>query len=192
MTLLRRAPREVYRVYSEEEYLDGAGSELGAGLERASAGERDFHRAAGVAMLVGVTGIVGAIVVLNSAWAHTSAGGGPEKLMAAARPRVMRSPLTASQVAPSRAVVVRPSETTHPPVRRTWHHHGGSGLHPPIHRSTRLRGSVAIVVDYVPVPRSSPAGPAAADAPVGSSAASAPAEAPSAPPEKRPEFGFER
>ena len=28
MTLLRRRPREVYRVYSEDEYLDGAGSEL--------------------------------------------------------------------------------------------------------------------------------------------------------------------
>ncbi len=32
MTLLRPRSREVYRVYSEEEYLDGAGSELtGAG-----------------------------------------------------------------------------------------------------------------------------------------------------------------
>jgi len=32
VTLLRRRPREIYRVYSEEEYLNGAGSELeGAG-----------------------------------------------------------------------------------------------------------------------------------------------------------------
>jgi hypothetical protein len=29
MTLLRRRPREVYRVYSEEEYLGGAGTQLG-------------------------------------------------------------------------------------------------------------------------------------------------------------------
>jgi hypothetical protein len=33
MTLLRRRPREVYRVYSEEEYLGGAGTQLGGVAE---------------------------------------------------------------------------------------------------------------------------------------------------------------
>jgi hypothetical protein len=41
MTLLRRRPREVYRVYSEEEYLDGAGSGL-AGVAEWHAGEPEL------------------------------------------------------------------------------------------------------------------------------------------------------
>jgi hypothetical protein len=39
MTFLHRRPREVYRVYSEEEYLDGAGSELSSIGDESSLGE---------------------------------------------------------------------------------------------------------------------------------------------------------
>jgi hypothetical protein len=191
VTLLRRAPREIYRVYSEEEYLSGAVAELGAGTELTSGGERHFHRAAGVTMLVGATGAVGAIVVLNSAWVHTGVGRGPERMMAVAHAKVARSPVVADPpVAPARASVFRASGTTRPLVRRARHWSERSGLHPLIRRSTPPRGSVAIAADHVPVPRSTP---------VGASAAGAPAEAPPArpqtrpaSPEKQPEFGFER
>jgi len=39
MTLLRRRPREVYRVYSEEEYLNGAGSDIATAGGEWSLGE---------------------------------------------------------------------------------------------------------------------------------------------------------
>jgi hypothetical protein len=44
MTLLRRRPREVYRVYSEEEYLGGAGTELGS-IAEWPVGESELERA---------------------------------------------------------------------------------------------------------------------------------------------------
>jgi hypothetical protein len=201
MTLLRRRPREIYRVYSEEEYLGGAGSELGAGTESASAGTHRLHRIVGVAVLVGATGMVGAVVALNSGWAHTSAGRGAEKLLAVTRSRVVRSPVvTASHGAPSQPVAVRQSKATHPLLRRAWHHHhGGSGLRPLIHLSAQPRKSVAIVADYVPRPPSDEASGTSAEAPGASvstqagtttAAVSAPPAHPA--PETRAEFGFER
>jgi hypothetical protein len=187
MTRLRRAPREIYRVYSEEEYLSGAGTELGAESELASAGERHFHRAAGVTMLVGVAGAVGAIVVLNGAWVRASAGGGPEGLLAGVHSGVTRIPVVAAPpTATLPPAVFHPEGKTRPTIRRARQRPGSSGLHPPISRSARPRGNVAVAVDYVPVPGSTP---------MVSSAAGAPPEAPparAATPEKRPEFGFER
>ena len=101
--LLRRRPREVYRVYSEEEYLNGAGSGL-AGIgewpvtewplveaphdeppvgeaplsvepaRQGAGGEHRLHRITGVAMLAGAMGTVGGVVFLNVARAHGGAG----------------------------------------------------------------------------------------------------------------------
>ena len=86
--LVRRRPREVYRVYSEEEYLNGAGSELRAVRRAAVDGERPASatsRARGRRDDAGWEpwASVGGVVVLNVARAHTSAGRGPEKLVAA-------------------------------------------------------------------------------------------------------------
>jgi hypothetical protein len=73
MTLLRRAPREVYRVYSEEEYL-AAGEDQLASAERwqrsltisPDDGERRLRRAAAAALLFGTVSVVGGVLVLNS------------------------------------------------------------------------------------------------------------------------------
>jgi hypothetical protein len=65
MTLLRRAHREVYRVYSEEEFFacvdhDGRSERAGA------AGERRMHRVAGVTVLLAATGAVGGLIAVTS------------------------------------------------------------------------------------------------------------------------------
>jgi hypothetical protein len=66
MTLLRRAPREVYRVYSEAEFFDGAaGVEVFAPATATGAGERRLRRLAGAAMLAGAVGTMGGAVVLT-------------------------------------------------------------------------------------------------------------------------------
>jgi hypothetical protein len=65
MTLLRRAPREVYRVYSEAEFFDGAaGMELFTPASGSGAGERRLRRLAGAALLAGAVGTMGGAVVL--------------------------------------------------------------------------------------------------------------------------------
>jgi hypothetical protein len=90
MTLLRRAPREVYRVYSEAEFFDGpAGTELFAPTRGSRAGERRLRRLAGAAMLAGAVGAIGGAVVLaGSRPARGSArraGNGAAQALARAR-----------------------------------------------------------------------------------------------------------
>src|SRR5580704_6574500 len=64
--LLRRAPREVYRVYSEDEFFDGAtNEELFEPVAPAGTGERRLRRLAGAAMLVGAVGTVGGVIAIN-------------------------------------------------------------------------------------------------------------------------------
>jgi hypothetical protein len=67
MTPLRRAPREVYRVYTEEEFFDGGmDEEPFASAISVGTGERRLRRLAGAALLVGAVGAVGGIVVATS------------------------------------------------------------------------------------------------------------------------------
>ncbi len=76
--LPRRAPREVYRVYDEDEFLDGAGDgeffepvepvepvKLAEPAASAGTGERRLRRLAGAAMLVGAVGTVGGAIAIN-------------------------------------------------------------------------------------------------------------------------------
>jgi len=66
MTLLRRAPREVYRVYEEDEFFADAVHEERFGSTISDAGEGRVRRIAGAAMLLGAVGVVGGLVVVNS------------------------------------------------------------------------------------------------------------------------------
>jgi hypothetical protein len=158
MTLLRRRPREVYRVYTEDEYLNGAGLEVGAELEvaagdgwpapvgpaRKCGGERRLRRAAGVAMLAGAVGTVGGVVVMTGSRAHSGAGRRPGSLVASMRSsRVVRSPAVAGTSAPPWPAVASPGKATHSRVVRAGRRsavgdtrprgerHGGSDTRPP-------------------------------------------------------------
>jgi hypothetical protein len=206
MTLLRRRPREVYRVYTEDEYLDGAGLELGAGPQvtavgewsvpvgpaRKAGGERRLRRVAGVAMLAGAVGTVGGLVVMTSARAHNGAGRRPGSLVAATRSsRIVRAS------APSWPVPAHRSEATRSRVAWAGRRRGKSGPRRPLHPLTRLParpiGSVATVVDYVS--RSSSAETPASTAAAGETTAtdvSPSAAIPRSTAGKQAEFGFER
>jgi hypothetical protein len=74
MTFLGRRSSEVYRVYSQDEFLDGAAQDFLDGRERgradadervAGSSERRFRRLAGAAMLAGAVGTVGGVVAMN-------------------------------------------------------------------------------------------------------------------------------
>jgi hypothetical protein len=117
MTLLARAPREVYRVYSEEEFFgeDGLrGGVAGAGLFELvgspGTGERRLRRLAGVAALAGAVGAVGATFAATGPWPAAGAG----------RSAVADSHATALMRIAARASMLgarRPGEAA-PPVRR--------------------------------------------------------------------------
>jgi hypothetical protein len=72
ITLPRRAPREVYRVYTENDYLAGVDGPLLESLFPADAQHR-LRRVASAAMLVGAFGAVGVVLVLNSSSPSASA-----------------------------------------------------------------------------------------------------------------------
>lgn len=65
MKLLGAAPREVYRLYSEDAFLTGADDPAWAERAQAAPGGRAV-RAAGAAGLVGVLTTVGALIVVNA------------------------------------------------------------------------------------------------------------------------------
>ena len=221
MMLLRRRPREVYRVYSEEEYLNGAGSEPAMVLAeewpvavepaRNGAGERRLRRVAGMAMLAGAVGTVGGVVAANNPWAHRGAGRRPGSLVAATRAsRIVRSISDPASAPPPSPTLARTSGTTRSraarrrgasptlPGRLPTHLHarqrGGSDIRP--------RGGVAIVVEDsldAPAGGSTAPSPSAGETTVAASSAdeattpvSANAATARAGTGTQAEFGFER
>lgn len=66
MTLLRRAPREVYRVYSEAEFLANPLCDERMWRVDATAGVRRLNRIAGATVLVAAVGAVGALIAWTS------------------------------------------------------------------------------------------------------------------------------
>jgi hypothetical protein len=72
MALLRRAPREVYRVFSETDFLaEGDAGELFERVTTDAGGSPPLHRIAGVAMLVGVVAAVGAMLIMHGPQVQT-------------------------------------------------------------------------------------------------------------------------
>jgi hypothetical protein len=137
-------------VYSEEEYLNGAGEEpamvdespVAAEPGCKPAAERRLRRAAGVAVLAGAVGAVGGVIAANISRAHRGAGRRPGSLVADMRSsRVVRSPvLTVSRAVPSSPVVTRSAKVTRSHVARVRRRYevatahlsaGGSDTHPP-------------------------------------------------------------
>lgn len=215
--LLRRRPREVYRVYSEEEYLNGAGSELASIDEwqlgetpvgesplsietgrQGAGGAHRLHRMVGVAMLAAAMGTVGGVVFLNVARAHGGTGARGSFLAATRSSRVARSSAVddaQARVASSRPVVVRSVKTI--PGSRVAHARWSLGrprrsnhlLTHDHNPPVRRLTDVASLADYVPPhPSSGEAAPAQVST---TTASVAPAPTRLAL-EKRSEFGFER
>jgi hypothetical protein len=72
MALLRRAPREVYRVFDESDFLaGGAPGEEWEPVSTEAGGSRRFHRIAGAAMFAGAVAAMGAVLVLHRPASHT-------------------------------------------------------------------------------------------------------------------------
>ena len=79
MMRVRRAPREVYRVYSEEEFFEG--DELLAGgvadehdVRSARGADQRWHTAAGVTIAAAAIGAIGGVVALT--WVASAPRGG--------------------------------------------------------------------------------------------------------------------
>lgn len=195
MTLLRRRRRAVYRVYTEEQYLNGEERSNDAreylddaGLQLATHGDeargRRLHRVSGVAMLAGAAVTVGGVVVLNGARTHMRAGRAPGKAVAAARPRVVPpSAIADARVAPFRPPAVHRTVARRSHARSLGRRRARPASHALVPRASLLREHAAVPVAYVSRP--TPSEPVVADAP----AAALPARSA---PARRAEFGFER
>jgi hypothetical protein len=81
MTLLRRAPREVYRVYAEDEFFAGPGLDERWEADACGPESRRLHRAAGATMLLAAVGALGGLITVTSlsstARARRQVGSGP-------------------------------------------------------------------------------------------------------------------
>lgn len=112
MTLLRRAPREVYRVYSEEEFFaETTPHAEDAGAVSPGGNERQLQRLAGATVLLVTVGVVGGMIVVASVSSPASRRRGGARSSAASRfpppagDRVARMQAsTGMPVAPARRV----------------------------------------------------------------------------------------
>lgn len=66
MTLIRRAPREVYRVYAEHEFLADALCDEPLRTRGEAAGRRRLHGVAGATVLIATAGALGGVLALES------------------------------------------------------------------------------------------------------------------------------
>jgi len=106
MAILRRVPRQMYRVYSAEEFADaGMMTDWDGASAREVSRERRFRRLAGAAALTGAVGTVGGAIAFASVGSRSvglpiAASGTPQ--VRAAGPPVSPAPL-ADSVQPTRA-----------------------------------------------------------------------------------------
>lgn len=195
MTLLRRAPREVYRVYAEDEFFDGPGLEKCFEASRSRTDGR-LRRFAGVTMLLAAAGTVGGMVA-NTSMSSTGngrrAGAGllaGASLLGAARvaqARVWQQPAGGpGSLRPGgarrRTTLARaPRRAGIPPRAAAFRGSRSAALHRSVAGEVASRvGSVAVAVSSPPSSRS-----VAATMPN-------PGASPGVPGPRPSEFGFER
>ena len=65
MSLLQRAPREVYRVFDEDEFLARGAAQLGNSPATPQAAERRLRRIAGTTVLVAAAGALGGLLTVT-------------------------------------------------------------------------------------------------------------------------------
>jgi hypothetical protein len=185
MTLLQRSPREVYRVYDEDEFLAGAGSDDCLALP-VQAAEQRLHRVAGVTVLLTALGAVAALVTLAATSSTTGGRRGGAALLAASG--------TAGSLRTVGAHVWQQSPGTRPP--RPARGEVDLPLDSRAARARRAGGAREQGTEIEasnPASSAAPAAPAlpAEAAPMTASAALRPEASPKAR-SAQPEFGFER
>jgi len=202
MTMLRRAPQQLYRVYSAEEFADaGMLTAWDGSPAREASRERRFRRLAGAAALTGAVGTVGGAIAFASVGPRSTA----LQTAASAVPRVRAAGLPLSpaprpdavQRARAGRVVLmhedartRASRAGTRAVARPQRRHPRSGR-----SRSRRRGELG---SHIAAGQSAEHSPPPAARIVEDAAATAVMSAPSASAETRPqpptqgEFGFER
>jgi hypothetical protein len=191
MTLLRRAPREVYRVYDEEEFFARADRDECFGSSDGS-GEPRLRRVAGVTVLLAAAGAVGGLIAITSLSAATGARRrvGARRLATTGSPASARAvPAHLRRASPSVDVLGRPGvrgqDVAQPAGRLVLVHRGGI----PRRAAGAQRAPVSERLPELAVrEQSTPVAEATTAQPV-SSMASASATAQRA---GQSEFGFER
>jgi hypothetical protein len=185
MTSLRRRPREVYRVYDEDEFLRTAVAEELFESLPARSSERRLSRLACAAMLAGTVGTVGGVIAVNSL---RSAGGKGAAARGAAHPAA--HPYLARQRASAMRISVAARTSISWGQRRLGGH--GDGAQRSQADTTRAKTGVdryavtALAARSMAVARPITAERSVAVARSVASASSAPSLA------KSVEFGFER
>jgi len=202
MAMLRRAPQQMYRVYSAEEFEDaGMLTDWDGSPARGVTRERRFRRLAGAAALTGAVGTVGGAIAFASVGSRTMglqiAASGTPRVRAAVHP-ASRAPIpdAAQLTRPGRLVLTHQEARARPSAsgnRSATRSHGRTSTSTRSRsRSRGVTGSPAAVGQSAERPPS-PAVPVVQDAPaeVVVPAPRAPAEARVQPPTQG-EFGFER
>ena len=138
MAFGRRAPREVYRVFSEDDFLDGAGSTEPLEPVASEAGAPRLTRIAGVATLVGALAVVLGLLLINGL-----------------------SGKTRGAAAPVASAVAHPFTQDEPHgVASTWRGADGSGRGDPQRRPAqalqRAKSGIAAPAAALPAPVASP------------------------------------
>lgn len=184
MTRLRRRPRAVYRICSEDEYL--AGADPFADGDAPAAGEakhgRTLQRFAGAAAITGAVGAVGGVVGLVGLHGRSSQRREIAERLVPSVP--IASPRRGASTAHAAHVAHR--HVVHRSRPRRGHTQGTARVQVALAPTRRVQARPAVAI---PVRASAASDPQSA--PVASVAQSAPAAA-SARPRAQSEFGFER
>jgi hypothetical protein len=191
MTLLTRRPREVYRVFEEDEFLAADTHELAATPAAPVASQRRVRRTAAAAALVAATSALAGLLAIAEMLPVSSnrrrtvvplfAGRGSAAAPAPASTHVAALAARHQPTLPARAPA---ADAREPSTRFRRLRRARLGR-----RSVLARRVASRTLAQVAAPRSVPVAPAPAAAPERASSPVGASEPPSA---DRPEFGFER
>jgi hypothetical protein len=182
MTLLRRAPREVYRLYGEEEFFADAPLDERISMAPAGPGGQQLQRLAGATMLLAAVGAVGGLIAITGVSSVAGARRRGGARLAAATGSAVPTRSDVSRARTSSGVRITREQRTEP-ARSAPRADGRDQEHAAASRHRRARVAVTVPVS-VATPAQVPVQPSAADM-----TASAPVV------RRQPvqvEFGFER
>ncbi len=114
MRLPRRAPREAYRLYTEDEYLAGASWDVDDDVAPEEARPHPRRRrVVSVAVLLGATGAVGGVIALDSSQPRRSARPQNARVRASVALAQVNASVKARRLVPSSRVTSHPRPRPH-------------------------------------------------------------------------------